>query len=474
MATELDYFLIISCELQLGGFYMSSLETFFREPVKKTDPEVSAIIKNEIKRMSEGLELIPSENVVSLAVLNALGSVFTNKYSEGYPKKRYYGGNENADAVETLAIERAKKLFGVPHANVQPYSGSPANQAVYFATCQPGDVIMGHNLPDGGHLTHGWKVNFSGSYYKSVPYHVKADGYIDIDEVRKLAREHKPKLIWCGATAYVREFPFEELGKIADEVGAYFATDIAHISGLIVGDAHKSPVEYADIITTTTHKTLRGPRGAMIMVTEKGLKKDPELADKIDRAVFPGLQGGPHDHQTAAIAVALGEALKPEFKDYAHQIVKNSKALASALMKRGVKLVSDGTDNHMMLIDLTADGKGRGIFLQEALDQANITLNKNTIPADPSSPFYPSGVRLGTPAVTTRGLKEEDMEHIADWIARVIGVIKVYRLPEDKTQNKEYLKNFRGEVKTNPIVLQVKKEVIEFCKKFPVYTTLDY
>lgn len=453
---------------------MSSLETFFQEPVKKTDPEVSAIIKNEIKRMSEGLELIPSENVVSLAVLNALGSVFTNKYSEGYPKKRYYGGNENADAVELLAIERAKKLFGVPHANVQPYSGSPANQAVYFATCQPGDVIMGHNLPDGGHLTHGWKVNFSGTIYKSVPYHVKADGYIDLEEVRKLALEHKPKLIWCGATAYVREFPFEELSKIADDVGAYFAADIAHIAGLVIGEAHKSPVPYAHIITTTTHKTLRGPRGAMIMVTEHGLKKDPELADKIDRAVFPGLQGGPHDHQTAAIAVTLGEAMKPEFKDYAHQIVKNSKALAAALMKRGVKLVSNGTDNHMMLIDLTVYGKGMGIFLQEALDQANITLNKNTIPADPSSPFYPSGVRLGTPAVTTRGLKEKEMEHIADWIAQVVDIIKVYRLPEDKTQNKEYLKKFRSEIKINPVVLQVKKEVMEFCKKFPIYTTLDY
>ncbi|MFH1520483.1 MAG: serine hydroxymethyltransferase [Candidatus Micrarchaeota archaeon] len=454
---------------------MSSLETFFREPIKKTDPEVSEIIKNEIKRMSEGLELIPSENVVSLAVLNALGSVFTNKYSEGYPKKRYYGGNENADAVESLAIERAKKLFGVPHANVQPYSGSPANQAVYFATCHPGDVIMGQNLLDGGHLTHGWKVNFSGSYYKSVPYHVKSDGYIDLEEVKKLALEHKPKLIWCGATAYTREFPFEEIGKIADEVGAYFATDIAHISGLVAGGAHKSPVPYADIITTTTHKTLRGPRGAMIMVTEKGLKKDPELADKIDKAVFPGLQGGPHDHQTTAIAVALGEASKPEFKEYAHQIVKNSKALAAALMKREVKLVTNGTDNHMILIDLTPYGTGKGVFLQEALDQANITLNKNTVPADPSSPFYPSGVRLGTPAITTRGLKEEEMEFVGNSIAKIIKeVCTKYSLPEDKTQNKEYLKKFRSEIKINPMISQVKTEVVEFCKKFPVYTTLDY
>ncbi|MFH1784814.1 MAG: serine hydroxymethyltransferase [Candidatus Micrarchaeota archaeon] len=454
---------------------MSRLETFFQESIKKTDPEVSSIIRNEITRMSEGLELIPSENVVSLAVLNALGSVFTNKYSEGYPKRRYYGGNENADDLETLAIERAKKLFGVPHANVQPYSGSPANQAVYFATCQPGDVIMGQNLTDGGHLTHGWKVNFSGSYYKSVPYHVKEDGYIDIEEIRKLANEHKPKLMWCGATAYTREFPFEEIGKIADEVGAYFVTDIAHISGLVAGGAHRSPVQYADIITTTTHKTLRGPRGAMIMVTEKGLKKDPELADKIDKAVFPGLQGGPHDHQTAAIGVALGEALKPEFKEYAQQIVKNSKALAAALIKNEIKLVTNGTDNHMILIDLTPYGKGKGIFLQEALDHANITLNKNTVPADPSSPFYPSGVRLGTPAITTRGLKEEDMEFVGECIAKIVKeVCTRYQLPEDKTQNKEYLSNFRKEIKENKIILQVKNEVIEFTKKFPLYKDLDY
>jgi glycine hydroxymethyltransferase len=454
---------------------MTETKRFFEEPVKKADPEVSAIIKNEIKRMDEGLELIPSENVVSLAVLNALGSVFTNKYSEGYPKKRYYGGNENADAVESLAIERAKKVFGVAHANVQTYSGSPANMAVYFAVCQPGDVIMGHNLPDGGHLTHGWKVNFSGSFYKSVPYHVKADGYLDLEEIRRLALEHKPKLMWCGATAYTREFPFEEFAKIADEVGAYFAADVAHISGLIAGGAHKSPVPYAHIVTTTTHKTLRGPRGAMIMVTEKGLKKDPELADKIDRAVFPGLQGGPHDHQTAAIAVALGEAMKPEFKTYAQQIVKNSRALAAALMKHGVKLVTNGTDNHMILIDLTPYGKGKGIFVQEALDHANITLNKNTVPADPSSPFYPSGVRLGTPAITTRGLKEKDMEYIGEWLARVIKeVCMKYQLPEDKAQNKEYLAKFREEIKGNKVVLEVREEVKKFCEKFPLYTTLDY
>lgn len=453
---------------------MSSLKTFFTESVNGADPAVASIIWKELRRMNEGLELIPSENVVSLAVLEALGSVFTNKYSEGYAKKRYYGGNENVDEIELLAIERAKKLFGVPHANVQAYSGSPANMAVYLATCKPGEVVMGQNLPDGGHLTHGWKVNFSALFYKSVPYHVRPGGYIDLEEVRRLAVEHRPRLIWCGATAYAREFPFEEFGKIADEVGAYFAADIAHISGLVIGGAHKSPAPYAHIITTTTHKTLRGPRGAMIMVTKKGLEKDPELADKVDKAVFPGLQGGPHDHQTAAIAVALGEAMKPEFREYAHQIVKNAKSLAAALIKNGIKIVTDGTDNHMILIDLTPSGKGKGIFVQEALDVANITLNKNTIPADPSSPFYPSGVRLGTPAITTRGLKEQDMERVAEWIARVIREVKDYQLPADKTQIKDYLDRFRSEIKANQNILQVRQEVVEFCKKFPLYPTLKY
>lgn len=454
---------------------MSKLENFFKDNVKDSDPEAASIIRKEIERMNTGLEMIPSENVVSLAILQALGSVFTNKYSEGYPKKRYYGGNEFADEIELLAIERAKKLFGVPHANVQPYSGSPANLAVYFAVCELGDPIMGQNLPDGGHLTHGWKVNFSAKNYKSVPYHVKSDGYIDIEEVRKLALENKPKLMWCGATAYVREFPFEELGKIAEEVGAYFVADIAHIAGLIIGGAHKSPVPYAHILTTTTHKTLRGPRGAMIMVTEKGLEKDPDLAKKIDKAVFPGLQGGPHDHQTAAIAVALGEAMKPEFKEYAHQVVKNSKALAESLMKNGVKLVSSGTDNHMMLMDLTPFGKGKGVFVQESLDLANITTNKNTIPADPSSPFYPSGVRLGSPALTSRGMKESEMEYIGERIAKIVNeVCPKYELPGDKAQRKEVLAKFRSEVKDNELIAQVKKDIIELCKKFPLYTTLDY
>jgi len=437
--------------------------------LKENDPKIYELIEAEKQRRREGLEMIPSENHTSSAVLEALGSILTDKYSEGYPGKRYYGGNQFIDEVEKLAIERAKKLFGVPHANVQPYSGSPANFAVYLATCNIGDTIMGQNLPDGGHLTHGWRANISSHFFKSVPYHVKKDGYIDIEEVRVLAQEHRPKLIWCGATAYVREFPFEEISKIADEIGAYFVADIAHIAGLIVAGVHKSPVKFAHIITTTTHKTLRGPRGGIIMVTEKGLEKEPELSEKIDRAVFPGgVQGGPHNHQTAAIAVALGEALKPEFKEYGKQIVKNARKLAEELMEKGVKLVSNGTDNHMILIDLTPDGSGRGVFLQDALDTAGITVNKNTIPGDPSTPFYPSGVRLGTPAITTRGMREDEMKFIADWIARVVHEIKGYQLPETKEERNEYLKKFREDIAKNELIKKIKKEVLELGKNFPI------
>jgi glycine hydroxymethyltransferase len=328
------------------------------------------------------------------------------------------------------------------------------------------------NLTDGGHLTHGWKTSVTGQYYKSVPYHVKADGYIDFDEVWKLARDNKPKLIWVGATAYTREFPFEEFGKIADEVGAYLAADISHIAGLIVAGVHKSPVPYAHLIMTTTHKTLRGPRGAMILVTEKGLQKDPELAEKVDKAVFPGLQGGPHDHTTAGIAVALGEALRPEYKEYGRQIVKNCKALAESLMKNGVKLVTNGTDNHMTLIDLTSFGKGKGIFVQDALDAARITVNKNTIPAEPSSPFYPSGIRLGTPTLTSRGMKEEQMEVIGEWITRIVFEVKDYELPEDKEQRNLVLKKFKEEIPNNKVVKEIREKVIELCKQFPIYPNL--
>ena len=439
--------------------------------LQEQDPEVFRVLSAERRRQREGVELIPSENYVSEAVLDAMGSIFTNKYSEGYPGRRYYGGNENVDNIERLAQDRAKRLFGVPHANVQPYSGSPANLAVYVATCQSGDTIMGQNLPDGGHLTHGWKVSVTGTYYRSIPYHVKPDGYIDVDEVGRLAREHKPKLIWCGATAYVRELPFEKIAAVADAVGAFFAADIAHVAGLVLAGVHTSPVPYAHIVTTTTHKTLRGPRGAMILVTEKGLQRDPDLADKIDRAIFPGLQGGPHDHTTAAIAVALGEAMQPGFKDYGRQVLANAKALASGLIEQGFTLVTGGTDNHMMLIDLTPGGPGRGVFLQEALDRVGITVNKNTIPGEPSSAFYPSGIRLGTPAATTRGMRQPEMQRIAAWIAMVAEAIQDYRLPTDQQSRSAALRDFRRAIQEDRHLEAVRADVREFCLKFPVAGT---
>ena len=441
--------------------------------LEQSDPEVFNAIRNELKRQRDCLEMIPSENFTSANVLHALGSVLTNKYSEGYPGKRYYGGNQFIDVVELLAIERAKALFGVPHVNVQPYSGSPANFAVYAALCKPGDTIMGLNLTDGGHLTHGWKTSLTGQFFNSVPYHVKGDGYIDMEEVRTLAIEHKPRLIWVGGTAYTREFPFEEFSKIADEVGAYLVADISHIAGLVAAGAHKSPVPYVHIIMTTTHKTLRGPRGAILMVTERGLKKDPELAEKIDKAVFPGLQGGPHDNNTAGIAIALLEASKPEFKEYGKQIVKNAKALADVLIKEGIKLVTDGTDNHMLLIDLTPFGEGRGLFVQEALDLAGIVVNKNTIPKEPSSPFYPSGIRLGTPAITTRGMKEREMEDIGKIIAEVIKETKEYKMPNDKNARNDAIKEFRREIASNTAIKKAREKTLDMCRKFPLYPEME-
>ncbi|MBI2123952.1 MAG: serine hydroxymethyltransferase [Candidatus Wildermuthbacteria bacterium] len=439
-----------------------------KTPLQTSDPKVYELIEAELQRRRKGLEMIPSENHTSPAVLEALGSILTDKYSEGYPGKRYYGGNQFIDQVEDLARERAKKAFGVPYANVQPYSGSPANLAVHVAVCKPGDVTMGLDLSHGGHLTHGSKVSVTGQYYTSVQYHVTSEGRVDIEEVRSLAKKHKPKLIWVGYTAYSREFPFKAFSEIADEVGAYLAADISHIAGLVLGGSHASPVPFVHIVTTTTHKTLRGPRGALVMVTEKGLKKDPELGEKIDKAVFPGLQGGPHNHQTAAIAVALGEAMQPEFKGYAHQVVKNAVALAEELMAKGLKLVSNGTDTHLMVVDLTPFGKGMGVFAEKALDLAGITLNKNTIPGDPSSPFYPSGIRLGTPALTTRGMKEKEMTMVGDWIARVIEEIKVYQLPEQKDERKAYISSFEKDMTKNPVILKVKEEIEKLCERFPL------
>lgn len=448
-----------------GKFIIQGRDFMEFKNLKKIDPQIHKLVQSEIKRQNEELELIPSETLTSYAVLEALGSPLVNKYSEGYPGKRYYGGQENIDKIENLAIERAKKIFKVEHVNVQPYSGSPANLAVYVALCRPGDKVLGQNLLDGGHLTHGWKASATSVFYKTILYHVKKNGYLDLKEIKKLALKHKPKLIWVGATAYVREFPFEELSKIADKAGSYLAADISHIAGLIISKAHKSPEKYAHIITTTTHKTLRGPRGGMIMVTKKGLMKDPELAQKIDRAIFPNLQGGPHDNQTAAIAVALREALKPKFKKYGKQVKRNAKALAKYLMENGVKLVSSGTDNHMLLIDC---GKGRGIFMQEALERAGIIVNKNTIPRDSSSPYYPSGVRLGTPVATIRGMKEKEMKMIANWIVEVMSEVKQYNLPKNKNKMAEYLKSFRKDISGNKELVNIRKEVKRLCKRFLV------
>ena len=382
-----------------------------------TDPAIAGLIEAEEQRQSDKIRLIPSENYVSKAVLEATGSVLQNKYSEGYAGKRYYEGNQNIDEVETLAVERAKALFGVDHCNVQPYSGSPANLAVYFAFAKPGDTVMGMALPMGGHLTHGAAPTLSGRWFNSVQYGVRRDtGRIDFDEVADLARKHRPTLIFCGGTAIPRTIDFASFAAIAEEVDALLVADIAHIAGLIAGGAHPSPVGHAPVISTTTHKTLRGPRGAMLMA-------DEAHAEPLDKAVFPGLQGGPHDNTTAAIAVALKEAAMPGFKAYAAQIVANAKALAEELAARGFDLVSGGTDNHLILIDLT-NKEVFGKRAAKALDRAGIELNYNTVPFDPRKPFSPSGIRLGTPAITSRGMKEAEMGHVARFIDEAIEAAK--------------------------------------------------
>ena len=381
--------------------------------VDTEDPEIAALIHDEARRQHDKIRLIPSENYVSLAVLEASGSVLTNKYSEGYPGRRYYEGQQLIDPLEMIARDRAKALFGVDHANVQPYSGSPANLAIYLAFAEPGDTIMGMSLPMGGHLTHGWSVSVSGKWFRPVRYGVRADtGRVDLDEVREVALRERPKIIFCGGTAIPRTIDFPAFASIAAEAGAVLVADIAHIAGLIAGGAHPSPVGHAAAITTTTHKTLRGPRGAMIMSTA-------EHASAIDKAVFPGLQGGPHNHTTAAIAIALHEAAQPDFPVYARQIVANAKALATALLDRGYDLVSGGTDNHLILVDLTPKGIG-GKPAAKALDRAGIETNYNTVPFDQRKPFDPSGIRIGTPAITTRGLTEEHMATVAAWMDEAI------------------------------------------------------
>jgi len=408
--------------------------------LKAVDPEIFSLHLKEMMKQSQALHMIPSDNIASLAVLEALSVPAQNRYSEGYPGKRYYGGQEFIDEIENIAIKRAKELFGAEHANVQPYSGSPANQAVYFALMELHDTFLGMRLDSGGHLTHGHPVNFSGKHYKVVQYGVKrGDELIDFDQVRQLAKEHKPKIIQAGYTAYPRIIDFKQFREICDEVGAYFFVDMSHFAGLVAGGAYPSPIPYADVVMTTTHKTLRGPRGAIIVCKQ-------ELAEKIDKAIFPGLQGGPHEHSIAAKAVCFKEAMKPEFKDYASQIVKNCKVLEKFLGEE-LRLVSGGTDSHLLLIDLQQKISGKQA--EKALDESGITVNKNTIPFDIRKPFDPSGIRLGTPTLTSRGMKENEMETVAELIVEV-------------------LKNHDNiEIKQ-----QIRQEVIELCEKFPIYREL--
>lgn len=404
--------------------------------VSKYDPQVGEAMEAELKRQRRNLELIASENIVSPAVIAAMGSVLTNKYAEGYPGRRYYGGCECVDVVENIAIERAKELFGAEAANVQPHSGAQANMAAYSAILEPGDTVMGMSLADGGHLTHGSPVNASGKLYKFVPYGVNPDGFIDYDGLERKAREIKPKLIVAGASAYPRIIDFKRIGALAKEIGAYFMVDMAHIAGLVAAGLHPSPVPYADIVTTTTHKTLRGPRGGLILSTE-------ELAPAINKAIFPGNQGGPLMHIIAAKAVCFGEALAPEFKEYQKNIVSNCSALANGLLSRGVRLVSGGTDNHLILVDLRSLGV-TGKELEHRLDEVYITANKNSVPNDPEKPFVTSGIRLGTAAVTSRGLNEQDMDTIADF---------VYRCAVD----------FEGSAD------DIRRGVCDICRRYPLY-----
>jgi glycine hydroxymethyltransferase len=435
--------------------------------LKTKDPAVFKLIKDEEKRQREVLEMIASENYASKEVLEALGTVLNNKYSEGYPKKRYYQGNAVADEVEILAQERAKKLFGVPYVNVQALSGSAMNLAVYVALLTPlKGKIMGLSLAFGGHLTHGQPQSATGKFFKSCLYTLGEDGKLDFAAIEKQAIKEKPDIIVCGFTAYPRTIDFKKFAQIADKVGAYLLADVSHIAGLIAAGAHPSPVPYAHIITTTTHKTLRGPRGALIMVTNRGLKKDSDLGKKIDTAIIPGIQGGPHDNQTAAIAVALKEASTPAFKKYAFQIVKNSQKLASELTGYGFNLVSGGSDNHLLLVDLR-NKNVNGVIAALALEVANIVMNKNGVPNDTNPPFYPSGIRLGTPAITTRGMKEKEMVKIAKWMNEVIEEVKHYQLPATKEERSLFMKKFRAEVVKNKKLLQIATQVKALTAKFP-------
>ncbi len=433
--------------------------------------QVFAIIKKEEQRQREMIGLIPSENHISPEVSSVLSSVLSSKYAEGYPGRRYYEGNQFVDEIENLARDRVKKLFNVPYVNVQPYSGSPANSAIYFALLEPGDTILGLKLAMGGHLTHGHpQVTFSGRYYQAVQYGVDKHARVDFAEVRRLAKQHQPKIIVAGNTAYPFELDFKKFREIADEVGAWLMADISHITGLVVAGEHLSPVPYADVIMTTTHKTFRGPRGAMIMATERGMKRDSKLGQKIDAAIIPGLQGGPHNATTAGIAVAAAEAMRPEFITYGKQVRRNATALAERLMSHGLQLVGGGTETHLMVVDLTNYGDGFGTQVAYALDVAGMYANRNTVPHEPCSPFYPSGLRLGTPLVTTRGMKEKEMVQIADWIYAVVEQIKDEQLPADKKEWGKFIKDFKARAGKNKALLKIRQEVKMMAEKYPLFT----
>ncbi|MBU1031912.1 serine hydroxymethyltransferase [Patescibacteria group bacterium] len=422
--------------------------------------KVLKLIEEDITRQRNTLVLIPSENYVSKNVLKALGSVLTNKYSEGFPGARYYGGNEIIDKIEIYCQQLANKVFKTDYAIVQPYSGSPANMAVLLTLAGLGGTVLGQSLFAGGHLTHGASASFTSQMFNAVQYGVRNDGRIDMEQVRSLAKIHKPKMIWVGTTAYPYILDYQGFAEIAESIDAWLVADIAHVAGLIAGGVHPSPVKYVDVITTTTHKTLRGPRGGMILITKKGLKKDPQLGKKIEKTVMPGLQGGPHDHQTAAIAVALEEILKPSFKKYAKQVIKNAKVLAKEL--GGI------SETHLVLVDLRKYGFGLGYQAQYALELAGITMNRNTVPKEAGSAFYPSGIRMGSPALTSRGMKEKDMVRIAGWIKQVLEEIRRHDLPKEQEKRKDFMKVYKQEMSKNKKLKAIRREVEKFAKKFPV------
>jgi glycine hydroxymethyltransferase len=439
--------------------------------LKQTDPQMYALIKAEEKRQKESLMMIPSENIASRAVEEAVGSVLGNKYSEGYAGKRYYQGNHIIDQVEQLVIDRAKKLFDVPFVNVQPHSGSPANFAVYTALLKPGETLMGLSLASGGHLTHGANMNASSRYFKSVQYNVGKDGYMDYKEIMALAKKEKPKVIVAGTTAYARLIDWKKFAEIAKAVNAFLMADISHIAGLVVAGVYPSPVPYVDIVTTTTHKTLRGPRGAMIMVTENGLKKDPDLGKKINSAIIPGIQGGPHNNAIAGIGVALKEDSSPKYKKYCEQVMKNAQALAEALQKNNFDLISGGTDSHLLLIDIR-NKKLLGNTLAEGCDLAGIVFNRNGVPFDPNPPFYPSGIRLGTPGITSRGMKEKDMKKIAQAISDVADALLATKTKLGITDEQEKDKAVRQEIMTKtPELKKIHAQIKALCRANPIKLT---